>query len=829
MSQYRSREADKRAEKPMEFIHCDLAGPIDPIAREGYKYCISFVDDYSGAIAVYFLKQKNDSAKALEKFLADSAVYGSVKKFRSDNGTEFTCQEFEAILRRNKIRHEFSSPYSPHQNGTVERGWRSLFEMARCMLLESKISKSLWTYAVQAAAFIRNRCYCPRISKTPYELLTGRRPNLQNMHVFGTVCYAYVQNKTKLDARCEKGAFVGYDKASPAFLVYFKEKNEIRRVRMCKLTEKCEVSNLEESYVEPILWRKNETEEQIVQENVEPDNSRQDITERENRYPRRDRTQPKYLEDYVTESSSVNCSVDYCYRVADIPRTYQEAVVSPQSGQWKIAMDEEMNSLLDHNTFEYTNLPEGRNLIGGRWVYAVKLGPNGEEKYKARYVAKGYSQIPEVDFSETFSPTARMTSIRMLMQLAVQHDLIVHQMDVKTAYLNAPIDHEIYIEQPEGFEVKSKENLQIVCKLNKSLYGLKQSGRNWHNLLHDYLVDQKFVQSLSDSCVYTRFNENSKVIIITWVDDMIIAASDKQVLCEIKDSLSQRFKMKDLGKLEWFLGMMFKCEKGFIEIDQRKYIEKVLTKFKIDDCQPKSTPCDPDVTGIKEGDSTELADPKLYREIVGSLIYIMTGTRPDLCYSVTRLSQSMSKPTKADLNTAKHTLRYIKGTVDYSLKFRKLDCKLELVGFCDSDWGGSEDRRSITGYAFQLSETGPLISWKSKKQQTVALSTCEAEYVALAVATQEAIFLRQLYADMSGLDKTEMVVTLNADNQGAIALAKNPVHHQRSKHIDIKYHFVRQAVQNEIVKLSYVPTDCNLADVFTKPVSRAKLDKLLNM
>lgn len=704
--------------------------------------------------------------------------------------------------------------------------------MARCMLLESGLPKRMWPHAVQTASHIRNRCYSPRTGKTPYEMLTGNKPNVGNLHTFGTVCYAYVQNKTKLDARSERGIFLGYDKSSPAFLVYFKAKDEIRKVRMCKFTEKFDGENENDGYVDieidPLPSRvcENEVKQDIVKidEDVKAHGEQND-SEGGGRYPRRERNRPKYLDDYDT--SSAKCSIDYCYRVENIPKNYQEAIVSSESGEWQKAMKEEITALQENDTFEYTTLPDGKNLIGGKWVYAVKLGPSGEEKFKARYVAKGYSQIQGVDYSETFSPTARFTSIRMLMQIAVQDDLLVHQMDVKSAYLNAPIDCDLYVEQPEGFQVKNEQGEKLVCKLKKSLYGLKQSGRNWNNVLQDYLVQEGFDQSQSDSCVFTRFSEKSKVIIITWVDDMIIAASDDQVLCEMKDSLCKRFKMKDIGKLKWFLGMKFNCEGGHVEINQRNYIEKVLTRFEMDDCKPKKTPCDPGVNGIKDGDSEELVDSKLYREIVGSLIYIMTGTRPDLCYSVTKLSQNMSKPTKADLNMARHTLKYIKGTADLSLKFRKSHSELKLVGFCDSDWGGSEDRRSISGYAFMLDENGPLISWKSKKQPTVALSTCEAEYIALAAAAQEGKFLRQLFSEMSGITEVLGTVTLHVDNQSAIALAKNPVYHQRSKHIDIKYHFVRCLVRDEIVKITYVPTECNIADVFTKPVCRAKLEKLL--
>lgn len=218
--------------------------------------------------------------------------------------------------------------------------------------------------------------------------------------------------------------------------------------------------------------------------------------------------------------------IDYCYRVVcDVPQTLKEALSSSKSEQWVKAMEEEMDSLTENNTFTLTTLPEGKPAVGGRWVYAIKENLD-EVIYKARYVAKGYSQVPGIDYNETFSPTADMTSVRALMQLAVQYDLELHQMDVKTAYLHAPIDCEIYMEQPEGFEVKSKTGEKLVCRLNKSLYGLKQSGRNWNKMLHDFLPENGFVQNSADYCVYSKQNDKERVMLIIWVDDLIIAASN---------------------------------------------------------------------------------------------------------------------------------------------------------------------------------------------------------------------------------------------------------------------------------------------------------------
>ena len=504
-------------------------------------------------IMIYFLQNKSDTLRATEKFLADSSPYGKVKSIRSDNGTEFTSQAFENLLIKHSIKHERSAPYSPHQNGTVERVWRSIFDMVRCLHIEAKLHKTLWTYAVMTAVYIKNRCYNHRIKKTPHEAFTKQKPNLQKMHIFGTICYTYVQDKKKLDARGEKGFFLGYDKGSPAYLVYFPESGAIRKIRCVRFTDKFEDSkdvhdnpelNIEEDATVSLpLYPLDPQPMNDDQNDVGPENPINDGNDRpipaindgnaqmlETRYPKRDRSKPKYLEHYtdgseIDESNHVNFTVDYCYKMSEIPQSYQEAISSPRSHEWQKAMEDEMHALRENDTFELTTIPKDKNAVGGRWVYAIKTSPNGEEKCKARFVAKGYSQVPNVDYHETFSPTAKMTSIRVLMQLAVQYNLTVHQMDVKTAYLNARIDCELYVEQPEGFTVTDRKGEHLVYKLKKSLYGLKQSGRNWNGVLHSYLVSQGFIQSQADNCVYMKKTDKLMTVVIIWVDDIIIASN----------------------------------------------------------------------------------------------------------------------------------------------------------------------------------------------------------------------------------------------------------------------------------------------------------------
>ena len=843
MTDSHNRQPDTSASENFELVHTDLAGPVEPSDINGMNYSLICVDSFSKFAYPYFLRQKSDAHKAFSQYLAEIAPYGQVKSVRSDVGGEFIAENFKSVLTENKIKQQKTAPYSPHQNGKAERTWRSLFEMARCLLLQSGLPKTLWTYAVMAAAYIRNRCYHKNIGCTPFEKVTGKKPNIANMEAFGSTCFALVQNPKKMENRSEKGVFIGFDKGSPAHLVYFPETETVKKVRCVKFPKHSQLSQGGNGYVDlPFELDVSNTNKEKSQndENQNLDNSdshsqsapdlrSESVGESSESRNVRKRNKPKYLNDYALDrdiddaihENQMHTTIHYCYNANFhyVPQSYPEAITSSEASEWDLAMNNEMQALEENNTFELVSPPKDKKVIGSKWVYAIKTDKNGQDHFKARFVAKGFSQVEGIDYQETFSPTARMNSIRVISQIAVKNDLEIHQMDVKAAYLNAPIDCDVYIKQPEGF-VKGEENENLVLKLKKSLYGLKQSGRNWNNTLDTFLKEEGFERSLNDPCFYTR---DDNTFLVHWVDDIIIAAKPC-TLKSVKTTLERRFKMKDLGKISYFLGIEFEIESGKLTMCQSRYISKVLDRFGMHDCKPRSTPCEMNPSHKMTDDSEPLDESNLkrYRQMVGSLIYIMTSTRPDIAYTVTKLSQFMSCATQYHMTMTKHILRYLKGTIDDKLIFTKSDKPFEIVGFSDSDWAGSiEDRKSITGYSFRMCDNGPLISWRAQKQQTVALSSCEAEYMALCSAVQEGKYLMSFLNEVLNLGQTKF--TLYGDNQGASALAKNPVNHKRSKHIDIRFHFIRDEISEDRLCLKYVPSGENIADIFTKPVNAVKL------
>jgi hypothetical protein len=537
--------------------------------------------------------------------------------------------------------------------------------------------------------------------------------------------------------------------------------------------------------------------------------------EKEKRYPTRNRRQPTYLEDYQIDECNLN--VDCCYKVAmGVPLSYEQAMHSDDSEGWKRAMESEMESLRDNQVYTAVPRPERKNVIGGKWVYNLKEA-SGVVKHKARYVARGFNQIQGIDYDETFSPTVNMTSVRLLMQLSVQFDMSVHQLDMKTAYLNAPLEHELYIEQPVGFATENERKVNV-WKLRKSLYGLKQSGRNWHFVLREFLGKCGFVQTISDPCVLMLRDDKSFTVLLVWVDDILVASSDEMVLESVKEEIGGKFKMTDFGEISYFLGIHFKKSGEEVSMSQSKYVQKVLERFGMSKCKPQGSPSELKMTFVK--DSPYLNNPSLYREMIGNLMYLMTSTRPDLAFVVTQLSQFLKNPTSEHMTCVKRVFRYLQGTQDQTLKFVKSEA-LVLTGYCDSDWANALDRKSIGGYCFSLNpERGGLLSWRCKKQPVIALSTCEAEYIALCNATREGVYLKQLLSEI-GINMDRIV--MYGDNQGALALAQNPIKRERTKHVDIKFHYIRSQVETGILNLKYVKSNSNVADIFTKPATKAKL------
>ncbi|KAL9261973.1 Retrovirus-related Pol polyprotein from transposon TNT 1-94-like protein [Drosera capensis] len=458
------------------------------------------------------------------------------------------------------------------------------------------------------------------------------------------------------------------------------------------------------------------------------------------------------------------------------PISFKEAIMSPNSQKWLIAMNEEMESLHRNQTWDLVKLPKGN-----KTVYKKKEGIPGveDERFKACLVAKGFSQKKGIEYNEIFSPVVKYSSIRVLLALVALYNLELEQLDVKTAFLHGELEETIYMSQPEGFAVEGKED--HVCKLKRSLYGLKQSSRLWYKRFDSFMLNHGYSRSAYDSCVYyRRLHDGSFIYLLLYVDDMLIAAKNLSQVQELKKQLSTEFDMKDLGSAKKILGMKISRDRkcGKLYLSQKRYIKKVLERFGMSNAKPVNTPL-----AVHFKLSASLS-PKTKEEeaeiVVGSLMYAMVCTRPDIAQAVSVVSST--------------------------------GCS--VVGYVDSDYAGDLDkRRSLTGYVFILG--GSAGSWRATLQDTVALSTTEAEYMATAEATKEALWLNRLVEEL-GVKQEESSVIF-CDNQSAVQLTKNTMYHERTKHIDIRFHFVRNEVAKGTIKVKKVPTAENPADMLTKP------------
>lgn len=518
------------------------------------------------------------------------------------------------------------------------------------------------------------------------------------------------------------------------------------------------------------------------------------------------------------------------------PMSHKEAMQSKNSERWKQAEDEEYQAHLDNGTWELVvRLPE-MHVIGSRWVFKTKLDENGKiVKFKARGVAQGYSQKEGIDFEKVYAPTAKQTTIRTVLSVSAWKDWELENMDVNVAFLNAEVEEEIYMRQLEGYEVYGPNGEEMVCRLKKSIYGLKQASRNWNQTIDKWMKDYGFKASEADPCLYVKHEEQEVIVVIIWVDDLIIAGSCKRIIQDFKAAISKGFSMKDLGALKWILGVEIKRDRSRrrIEMTQTVYINQMLERFGMAECKPVGAPAEGVLSRITAEDGGR--PDKLYMSIVGSLLYASIITRPDITYAVQALGRHMQASGNEHMIAAKRVLRYLQGTKDLGLIYDAGEAGSDngmeqqpcVFGFSDADWGGDLDtRRSTTGYLFMIQETGGVVSWGSKLQPTVALSSAEAEYMAACAAVQEAVHLRLLMSDL-GFEQKEPTV-IYEDNQGCIALSDNPIHHRRTKHIDIKYHFIRERVASKEIELKYVPTEYQLADLLTKGLAKPRVVALRN-
>ncbi|PKU69888.1 Retrovirus-related Pol polyprotein from transposon TNT 1-94 [Dendrobium catenatum] len=486
-------------------------------------------------------------------------------------------------------------------------------------------------------------------------------------------------------------------------------------------------------------------------------------------------------------------------------------------------MSDEFQALQSQGTWDLVPPSADQNVLGCKWTFRTKYLADGTiSRYKARLVAKGFNQEHGLDYNETFSPVAKMPTVRILLVIALHHQWKIHQLDVSNAFLHGNLTHTVHMKQPPGFLDAQHPN--HVCRLKKALYGLKQYPREWFATLSGHLITLGFKLSSSDTSLFIFHNHNIIMYFLVYVDDIILTGNSPTAIHNLIINLNNRFPMKDLGTISQFLGIQVVPTSYGLHLNQSRFAQTILSRAGMTNCKPVSTPFQPK-SSTTLTNSNAFSNPSLYRQLAGSLQYL-TLTRPDLSFAVNKVCQHMQNPTIAHFDALKRLLRYLQGTIYTGLPlFRD---KPLLRSFADSDWAGDDtDRKSTSGFCNYLGSS--LISWTVKKQTAVARSSTEAEYRALAAAATEVVWIRGLLRELNHDQITP--TPLYCDNTSAIALANNPVFHARTKHIEVDCHYIRSYIKDKTLDVHHISTKDQIADLLTKalpaPRFKALSDKLV--
>uniref|UniRef100_A0A2N9FY74 Integrase catalytic domain-containing protein n=1 Tax=Fagus sylvatica TaxID=28930 RepID=A0A2N9FY74_FAGSY len=739
-----------RASQRLQLVHADICGPIKPVSNSKKRYFISFIDDYSRKVWIYFLAEKSEAFTIFKNYknLVEKETGAFIRCLRTDRGGEFNSDEFKVFCKTNGISRQLTAAYTPQQNGVAERKNRTIMNMVRSMLSEKQIPKNFWPEAVNWTAHVLNRSPTLAVKDmTPEEAWSGIKPNVDYFRVFGCIGHVHVSDskRKKLDDKSFQCVLLGMSEESKAYRLYDPASKKI-------------VVSRDVFFEESECWDWGRSNEEARLDILEWEDSNEEGSEH-------DQSEEESEEEVAAEEEGGEVSLSSSESPGENSPTSEES--SPEgrnrrvpfwmedySSKWSAAMDLEIEAIERNGTWELTDLPKGMKKIGVKWVFKTKLNENGEvDKCKARLVAKGYAQQYGIDYTEVFAPVARWDTIRMIIALAARNSWSVFQLDVKSAFLHGELNEAVFVEQPQGYEKKGEE--YKVYKLKKALYGLKQAPRAWYSRIEAYFVKEGF----------------------------------ESMFVKFKNSMKLEFDMTDLGKMKYFLGVEVLQNPEGIYISQRKYAKEVLERFRMENSNSVKNPIVPGVRLMKDEEGAKV-NATMYKQLVGSLMYL-TATRPDLMYVVSLISRFMASPTELHLQAAKRVLRYLKGTVDLGVFYRKKG-NGELMAYTDSDYAGDvDDRKSTSGYVFLLSEGA--VSWSSKKQPVVTLSTTEAEFVAAASCACQGVWMRRVLEKLG--HPQGKCTTVLCDNSSTIKLSKNPVMHGRSKHIDVRFHFLRDSDQ----------------------------------
>uniref|UniRef100_A0AAV1VDR1 Integrase catalytic domain-containing protein n=1 Tax=Peronospora matthiolae TaxID=2874970 RepID=A0AAV1VDR1_9STRA len=794
---------NKRQYDPFELLHIDTCGPMEVDSLGGSKYLLLIVDEGSGCIKGFSLRAKSDSEECIKKYImaVQTQFDYKVKFVRHDGAREFAANSLKAFYDDQGIEQQVTVPYAHQTNGTAERAVRTIVTIRRSMLHYAKLDKCFWAEAAMTAIYIKNRLPSPKCQdRTPFEIVNGFRPSVKHMRVFG--CRTFVltpkEKRSKWDPKAREGLFMGYEEVSKAYRVYDIEADQVVTSRDVTFDE----STLGLSPMLPqeiVDDTALDIESMNISDQPHPMQFKQTGKRKSRSNSQEQVLQQTLLERRGTGLEEASALDDFESHQAKRRSSARDNLDEEQKGSdednedatpqvfWRASTNAvEGTDLSEPTTFEDAVGGPDQVLWPYHWhqvgIQDQRKADGAIEKYKARLVAKGFEQKYGINYTETFSPVVKYVTLRMVVAITKYFDWTLDQLDVVTAFLYGEMKEKVFCAIPEGVEVDE----DFDCfELVKAIYGL-----NKHR---------------AGECV----------LLLVYVDDVLVTGSSAELIIRIKSDLKARFEMTDSGKCAFVLGIeLVDNDNGIVTMCQRRYVEDVLKRFGMSDCKAVTSPTDISSRLIPSTAATKIDAP--FREAVGALMHLMTATRPDIAFAVSYVSRFMENPQVEHWMAVKRILRYLPGTKSHGICF-KPDDKINFCGYSDADWAGDHaDRKSTSGYAFTL--MGAPVSWGSKKQSSVSLSTSEAEYIALSLAIQEGKWVHRLLCEIldAAEDKSGPELKIMEDNQTCIKMTNNPVNHGRAKHIDIKYHHIRDEVKRGDVNLEYCETTTMLADIMTK-------------
>ena len=734
------------------------------------------------------------------------------------------------------------------------------------MINAQRVPEFLWEHAIDHASYIRNRSYTRTLQgETPYEIWHGLKPSVAHLREFGTPVWVLLQGQAqqrKILPKSKQRIYVGHEDGPQAIKYYNADVRKVLTSRNYRfLTPHNESPSPDVIVVAPDAQREGEQrtdalpwsadQKQIGQlgERCEDDVPKGNGQSNANPQPEGEKGNDSLMKDRDVEGEPKNAprktrGIKRDYRLmndpyseeedlfyvaqieailaGDDPKSLKQAKASFEWPEWERAIKAELDQLREKGTWMLVSTPKDAVPLNNKWVFAKKYGKGGELlKYKGRLVVKGYAQRPGFDYVETFSPVVRMETLQAILALSALKRLEIGQLDVKGAYLNGTLKERVHMRQPEGYE----DGTDRSCLLIKTLYGLKQSGREWNIELDSKLKKHTFKRLIADPCVYIRRGGEDLEVITVWVDDLMLFATSKSLMAKMKTDIKSEWEVTDLGEPTKIVGIEITRKGDSITLSQVQYIETILRNQGMLNANPVATPLDPQIPIEPNPEGNEGSRSNTYARILGELQYLANATRPDIAYAVNRLASYTANPSMQHMGALKRILRYLAGTKTFGITYlaspsRNRGTNL-FEGYSDAAYKNADDQKSTSGYVFTVG--GGAITWMSRKQSTIALSSTEAEYVAISEAGREACWLRSLYDELGFPQYNPTIIF--GDNEGSMAMARNPQFHKKSKHIAHKWHWIREAIDQQVIRLESCRDPDQTADALTKALARPKHKK----